>query len=614
MRFKRWLVGRPLRNEKLHEEKFNVFWGLPILASDALSSVAYASEEMLLVLVAVGMLAYSQLTYISVGIIGLVILLIFSYIQTIQTYPNGGGAYIVAKENLGVLAGVTAGAALSVDYILTVAVSVSSGVAQLVSAFPSLAPYTVLICLILIALLMIGNLRGIKESAKLFSLPAYAFIIAVVSMLIAGFFKFQVGERITPPTLASLEPISLFILLKAFSNGCSALTGIEAVSNAVPSFKEPSVKNARTVMLLLGGLVILLFGGVSFLSFLYPVLPGFEGKTVFVQIASHIFGNSPMFYYVMGSSVLILLMAANTAYSGFPLLVSVIANDGYAPRQFSMRGDRLSFSNGIIAMSICSALLIMVFNANVSHLIGLYAIGVFISFTLSQAGMFMKWMRSKETNWRWKAALNGFGAFVTGIVVVIIAFAKFEEGAWIVVLIVPLCIYLMLKVKKHYSAIAKQLRVEDEDIQKINITEQHYVNRVIVPIQSINAASIRALRYARTISENVVAFNVSIDEEERRKIERKFHMLNTDIRLIVKYSPYRKVVSPLLRFIKSNEYNYEKGEVITVILPQFVVRKWWHSILHNHSRLFIQRELLKHKHIVVATMPLQLKDDEIIIK
>lgn len=609
MRLRRWLVGRPLRNEKLHEEKYNIFWGLPILASDALSSVAYASEEMLLVLVAVGMLAYGQLTYISAAIIGLVILLIFSYIQTIQNYPNGGGAYIVAKENLGVTAGVTAGAALSVDYVLTVAVSISSGVAQLVSVFPSIQKFTVPICLFLILLLMIGNLRGIKESAKLFSLPAYAFIIAVVSMLVVGFLKYQGGERVVAPTLTALEPISIFILLKAFSNGCSALTGIEAVSNAVPSFKAPETKNATIVMILLGSLVILLFGGVSILARLYPVLPGFEGKTVFVQIAGHIFGNSPMFYYVMGSSVLILLMAANTAYSGFPLLVSVIAKDGYAPRQLSMRGDRLSFSNGIIAISISAAFLIIVFNANVSHLIGLYAIGVFISFTLSQLGMFSKWIKQRGKHWQWKAAINGFGGFVTAIVVIIIAFAKFEEGAWIVVFIIPLFIYLMLKVKRHYLAIARQLRIEDEEIKKINITEDHYKNRVIVPIQSINTASVRALRFARTISENVVAFNVSIDDEERKKLEKKYYMLNTDIPLIVKYSPYRKVVAPLLRFIKSEEYNYVKGEMITVILPQFIVRKWWHSILHNQSRLFIERELLKHKHIVVATMPLQLKDD-----
>jgi amino acid transporter len=609
MRLRRWLVGRPLRNEKLHEEKYNVFWGLPILASDALSSVAYASEEMLLVLVAVGMLAYGQLTYISAAIIGLVILLIFSYIQTIQNYPNGGGAYIVAKENLGVTAGVTAGAALSVDYILTVAVSISSGVAQLVSVFPSIQPYTVPICLFLILLLMVGNLRGIKESAKLFSLPAYAFIIAVVSMLIVGFFKYNAGERIAQPTLTALEPISMFILLKAFSNGCSALTGIEAVSNAVPSFKAPSIKHAKTVMILLGGLVILLFGGVSVLATLYPVLPGFEGKTVFVQIAGHIFGNSPMFYYVMGSSVLILLMAANTAYSGFPLLVSVMAKDGYAPRQLSMRGDRLSFSNGIIAISISAALLIIIFNANVSHLIGLYAIGVFISFTLSQLGMFAKWIKERGKHWQWKATINGFGGFVTAIVVVIIAFAKFQEGAWIVVFIIPLLIYLMIKVKKHYLAIARQLRIEDEEVEKINITEDHYKNRVIVPIQSVNIASVRALRYARTISENVIAFNVSIDEESKEKLEKKYSLLETDIPLIVKYSPYRKVVAPLLRFIKSAEYAYQKGEVITVVLPQFIVKKRWHSILHNQSRVFIERQLLKHKHIVIATMPLQLKDD-----
>ncbi len=619
-RFKRFIIGRPLKNEDLGDEKFSVFWGLPILASDALSSVAYAVEEILLVLFPViGMLAFSSMTHIAAAIIGLVVILAFSYRQTIQNYPNGGGAYVVAKENLGLMAGVTAGAALSVDYILTVAVSISSGVAQITSAFPALRPYTIPLCLGIILLIMVGNLRGIRESAKLFSIPAYAFIIAVLAMLIWGFFKLRSGYIPEPPV--ALDPavvqttssVSLFLLLRAFSNGCSALTGIEAVSNAVPNFKEPSIKHAKTVMLLLCTLVVVLFGGTILLANAFHVAPT-HGKTVIIQIAEQIFGNGFMFYYVMASTFVILAMAANTAYSGFPLLVSVIAREGYAPRQLSMRGDRLSFSNGILLLSAISALLIVIFNANVSHLIGLYAIGVFISFTLSQSGMFMKWFRSRGKNWVPKAILNGFGAFVTAVVVVIIAITKFNEGAWIVVFLIPTLVLLMMKVRKHYEAVSEQLRLTPEEVSTMDITQDHYRNRIIVPIESVNKASIRALRYARTISDNVVAFNVSIDEESGEKVRKKYSMLKTDIPLIVKYSPFRKVVEPLLKFIESAEYDYRKGDMITVILPQFAVRSWWHTLLHNHSRVFIERELLKHKHIVVATMPLQLKPDHMIQK
>lgn len=611
---KRALLGRPLKNEAISDEKYGILWGLPILASDALSSVAYASEEILLVLVpTIGILAYSRLAYISAAIIGLVIILAFSYRQTIQNYPNGGGAFVVAKENIGIVAGITAGAALSVDYVLTVAVSISSGVAQVTSAFPRLIPYTVPICILVIFILMLGNLRGIRESSKMFSIPAYAFIFGIVVMLIMGLFKLSAGYKPPEPALTAVEPVTLFLLLRAFSNGCAAVTGVEAVSNAVPNFKDPATKHAKTVMLLLAILVIVLFGGTSLLANTYHVVP-LPDKTVLIQIADEIFGHNIMFYYIMASTFVILAMAANTAYSGFPLLVSVMAREGYAPRQLSLRGDRLSYSNGIITLSAVAALLIVVFNANVTSLIGLYAIGVFISFTLSQSGMFLKWVRTRDNHWVPKAFINGLGAFVTAIVVVIIAITKFREGAWIVVVLIPILIITMLKIKKHYIAVSKQLRVAPEELSTIDIKSDTYRNRVIVPIESINKASIRALRYAKTISDNVAAFTVSIDEESGRKIRERFNMLNTDIPLIIKYSPFRKVVDPLLKFIESAEYDYKKGDMITVILPQFSVKKWWTQVLHNHTRFYIERELLKHKHIVVSVMPLQLKDDDYVLK
>ena len=611
-KIKKLLIGRPLKNEALNEERFGVFRGLPILASDPISSVAYASEEILLVLIPVlGILAFTKLTYISAAIIMMVIILAVSYRQTIESYPNGGGAFVVAKENLGVMAGVTAGAALSVDYILTVAVSISAGVAQIISAFPMLMNFTIPICLLIIALIMIGNLRGIRESAKIFSIPPYAFVLCIIVMIVMGIIKLKTGYQ--PPqqiAVTATGPLTLFLLLTAFANGCAALTGIEAVSNAVPNFKEPSAKNAKRVMFILAGIIIVLFGGTSLLANMYHVVPQ-HGKTLIMQIAEQVFGgNSFMFYFLMFSTLGILTMAANTAYSGFPMLISVMAKEGYAPRQLNMRGDRLSYSNGILILSAIAGLLIVIFKANVTSLIGLYAIGVFISFSLSQSGMFLKWIRERGEHWQLKAFINGFGALVTSIVVVIIAIVKFREGAWIVVVLIPILIVLSLTVKRHYTSIACQLRIDDEELPNISITSQSYRNHVIVPISSINRASIRALRYARTISEKVVAFNVSIDKEDGEKLRRRWEMLNTDIQLVIKYSPFRKIIQPLIRFVESEEHEYERGDMITIILPKFSLNAWWQAFLHNHTRFVVENRLLKYKHIVVATMPLQLKKDE----
>lgn len=610
---RRVLVGKPLKNEALSEQRLGVLWGLPILASDAISSVAYAGQEVLMVLLPViGAAAYGQLTYISIAIIGLLLLLMLSYRQVIDSYPNGGGAYVVAKENLGILAGVTAGAALSVDYILTVAVSISSGVEQFTTAFTLFKPYSVIIACMLVILLMIGNLRGIRESSRIFGVPSYAFIIGMIIMIIAGIVKVKGGFVPVEPTLpAVVEPLGIILILRAFSNGCTALTGVEAVSNAVPNFKTPSTKYAKRVLFLLSMIILVLFGGSSILANMYHVNP--EGNAMLVVIANEIFDGGFMFYYITATTFLILVLAANTAYSGFPMLISIMAKEGYAPRQLSMRGDRLSYDNGIIMLSIMAIILMIVFKAKVTSLLGLYAIGVFISFTLAQSGMLVKWLRSKEKGWRHKAVINGTGAFVTSIVVVIIAFTKFSEGAWIVVFLIPTIIFGIFKVKKHYNAVMRQLRLKPEEIEACDLRNAKYTNRVIVPIESINRSSMRALKYAKTISDNVVAFSVCIDIEAEKKIKEKYNALNLDIPLVIKYSPFRRVVDPLLKFIESAEYDYADGDMITVILPQFVVKKWWHKILHNNTRYYIERELLKHKHIVVSVMPLQLKDDDFVL-
>jgi amino acid transporter len=617
---KRFLLGKPLASEALKDEKYSVFWGLPILSSDAISSVAYATEEILLVLVpVVGLMAFQPLSLISGTIVLLLAILTFSYRQTIDSYPCGGGAYIVVSDNLGIYAGVIAGASLALDYILTAAVSISAGTAAITSAFPSMFQFRVEICLVILLLLYLGNLRGIRESAKIFGIPTYMFIISVLVLIVMGIMKTKVfGVVPTEPRVlptSSVEPISLMLILTAFSSGCTALTGVEAVSNAVPNFKEPATKHARIVLLLLSFLVFLLFCGISVLANIYHVVP-VHGKTVLSQIAGVIFGsNSPMFYFFQITTMLILALAANTAFAGFPMLFSVMSRDGFAPRQLSYRGERLSYSNGITVLMLISALLIIIFKGDTHRLIPLYAVGVFISFTLSQSGMFVKWFRFKEKGWVYKAIINGVGAVVTFIAVIIIGFTKFIHGAWIVTLVIPILMLIMLRIKRHYLSVSLQLRLPPEELEAIDLSKDIYRNHVIVPVESINKTSIRALRYAKTISNNVVAFNIATSAEQEQRIKDKWSRLKTNIPLIIKYSPQGKVIKPLLQFIESYEHhNYQPGDMITVILPQFSVRARWQILLHNQSRARIQKNLLKHKHIVVATMPLRLKHDEEVLK
>ena len=610
-KIKRVLIGKPLKNAALKGEKLGILWGLPVLSSDAISSVAYAGQEMLMVLIpAIGIAAYGQMSILSWCIIGLLIILMLSYRQTIDCYPNGGGAFVVAKENLGEIPGMVAGAALAVGYILTVAVSVSSGVEQVVSAFKFLRPYDVTLAVVLVLILMIGNLRGVSESSKVFGVPAYAFIAGILVLIICGFLKIRSGYVPVEPSIGKpLQTITLLLMLKAFASGCTALTGVEAVSNSVPNFKEPSTKYAKMVLLLLSIIILVLFAGTSMVANFYHVIPGEDGALL-VLLAEQVFGDSFMFYYITVSTFVILILGANTAYSGFPLLIAVMANEKYAPKQLSMRGDRLSYTNGIISLSVVSILLIIGFQANVTSLLGLYAIGVFISFTLSQSGMFMKWIRQKNENWQLKSVINGFGALCTGVVALIIAIAKFRQGSWVVVVLLPIMVFIINQIHNHYISVKEQLKISESEYDGIQLSKLNYINRIIVPIENINKASVRALRYARTICDDVVAFCVAIDDESAREVQEKFEKLGTDIPLVIKLSPYRRVIDPLLRFIESSEYDYESGDMITVLLSEFVVKKWWHRFLHNNTRSYIEKRLLKHKHIVVSVMPLQLKDDK----
>jgi len=601
----RIILGKSLKSEEIVNEKYNVFWGLPILSSDAISSVAYAGEEILWVLVPViGVLSYKYMFYVSICIVVLLFLLVFSYRQTIDCYPNGGGSYIVAKDNLGVIQGLTAGASLSIDYILTVAVSTCAGTSAITSAFPSLLPYNVGITVALIILMAIGNLRGIKEASRLFGIPTYLFILSIIIMIITGFAKVYIFG-FTPATLPQLKTtvsdVTIFLFLRAFASGCTALTGVEAVSNGIPNFEEPSQKNAKRVLVLLGATVFLIFGGLSYLTTIYHAYPNSQ-VTIISQVASQIFGNNFMYYTVQITTAFILIMAANTSYADFPLLLSLISKDGYAPKQFSKRGMRLSFSNGIVLLTIAACILVILFKADTHLLMPLYAIGVFISFTLSQAGMFKRWVTRKTPGWRHKAFINGLGTVVTALTVIVIGSTKFINGAWIVFILIPTFVVVMLRIRKHYVSVANQLKLKITEKPKvINVSEQKKF--VIVPIDTLNKSFLKALNYARTISNNIIVFHVSIDDETTERLIKKWEDYNVGIPLVARKSPYRHLIHPLLKFIKSEEYSAGPNDTVTIVIPQFVISKWWGNILHNQTSLILESMLIRRRNIAIITIP-----------
>lgn len=614
--FTRWILGERLDNSQLGGQKFNVFWGMPILASDAISSVAYAVDEMLYILVPViGAASYLWMPRMAVAIIILLFVLVFSYRQTVAAYPNGGGAYIVASDNLGRIPGLIAGASLAVDYILTVSVSICAGTAAITSAFPGLYHDRVIISLAIVVLMVIGNLRGVRESSRIFSVPTYAFILSVLALIVMGVIKYASGlytgnvlvHPLATAPLSSLDQAAfVFLILRAFSSGCAAVTGVEAISNAVPNFEHPSIKRAQKAYIMLGLAVFLTFGGVAYLATIYHAVPD-SRITVIAQLAYDIFGRGWMFFIIQVTTTIILAMAANTAFAGFPLLLSVIAQDRYAPRQLALRGHRLNFSNGILMLAVLAAVLIVIFRSDTHLLIPLYAVGVFTSFALSQFGMFVHWLRQKGEHWHYKAFINGLGAAITVVAVLIIAVTKFMMGAWIVILLIPLIILMMLRIHRHYAKMAHLLNIPNEELGKIRFDAQ-YSHHVIVPIDSLNAMVVNALRYAKSLGPNVEAFHVETFIGEADKLRHKWELLNTDVPLIVKHSPFREVVGPLIEYIESEEHASQPGDMITVLLPQFIVTKWWNLTLHNNTSVFIANALFRERNIVVSVLPFYLED------
>jgi len=602
--FKRFVVGKPIPSHLAHHERLSRVIGLAVLSSDPLSSVAYATEEILRVLVLVGAGALGLAAPIAFVIASILAIVVFSYRQTLHAYPSGGGAYIVARENLGELPALVAAASLLIDYILTVAVSIAAGVAAITSAFPAWHVNRIEMTLGFVVLLMLGNLRGIRESGQIFSVPTYFFIVCTLALIAMGIGRVLAGtvQPLPPvdPVPSSGEPLTLFLLLTAFSNGCTAMTGVEAVSNGVPAFKPPESKNAAATMLTMAVLAITMFLGITLLSQVYQILPS-ERETVVSQLARAVFGGRGIAYYaVQAATMLILVLAANTAYADFPRLASILARDRFVPRQFMNQGDRLAFSNGIVGLSVFAGILLIIFGGDTHALIPLYMIGVFVSFTLSQAGMVVHWRKEGGPGWRTSAAVNGVGALVTGIVLVVVAMTKAHEGAWIIMLLIPLNVLLFNVTRRHYDAVAAQLSMRGWSAQR------RRKNTVLVPISGVIRPVAEALEYAKTLSDDVRAVYVAIDPAATEQLRGMWERYENGVPLVLLGSPYRSLMEPLLEYIEQIARDRPE-DYVTIVLPEFVPARWWHHLFHNQRALLIKGALLFKPNTVVTSVPFHLR-------
>lgn len=615
---KRFVIGSPLETARQAHERLGKKTALAVFSSDAMSSSAYATEEILRHLALAGLVGPVAFRYagpIAALIALLLIIVAFSYRQTIAAYPNGGGSYIVASDNLGRLPGLIAGASLLIDYVLTVSVSISAGIFALTSLYPQLTPYSVELAIAAIAIIMFANLRGLRESGLIFSGPTYLFIFTVLLMIVFGIFQWATTGTITitprPGVLAGpgeriIQPgdqpdvITFFFLMSAFASGCSALTGVEAISNGVPAFRKPEARNARITLIWMAGILLTLFVGITWLSS-YGAQPRVD-ESILSQIGRGVFGDGSILYTILQFGTAgILIIAANTSFADFPRLMSLIARDRFLPRQFASLGDRLVFSNGIIILAVFSAALVVVFNASATNLIPLYAVGVFLSFTLSQSGMVRHWFRLKERGWQWSALVNSIGATATAITAAVIITAKFEDGAWIVVLLIPMIVLLFLGIHKHYINTAQQLSLEGLE------PPPPLRNTVIVPVSNLHRGVINALRYAESIAPgNVTAVHIAMDDEQTAKVRAKWSKWGGNTPLVVLDSPYRSLVRPLLRYVDEVDRRWD-NDVITVVLPEFVPARWWHNLLHNQTALLLKGALLFRKNCVVADVPYRLE-------
>jgi amino acid transporter len=606
-RLKRRVVGRPIPSHLAHHERFSRVTGLAVLSSDPLSSVAYATEEILRVLILAGPIALAWSSPLAVIIAAILGIVAFSYRQTVHAYPTGGGAYIVARENLGELPALTAAGALLIDYVLTVAVSIAAGVAALTSAFPQWHVNRVELSLALVVVLMVGNLRGIRESGRLFAAPTYFFIVTMLMLIGVGIWRMATGSVDVAAAAApggigttATSPLTLFLLLTAFSNGCTAMTGVEAVSNGVPAFRKPEATNAASTLVTMAVLAITMFLGITALAHAYHIVPA-ANETVLSQLARAIFGDrGPAYYAVQAGTMLILVLAANTAYADFPRLASILARDRYLPRQLMNQGDRLAFSNGIIGLSLLAALLLVVFGGDTHALIPLYMIGVFVSFTLSQAGMVIRWRRLRTPGWRSSAVINGVGAVVTGLVLAVVALTKATEGAWIIMVLIPVHVMFFRLTRRHYDLVASQLSMSGWR------PPANPKNIVLLPISGVQRAVVSALHYAKTLSTDVRAVYVDVDPASTEQVKNQWQIWGEGVPLVMLESPYRSLMAPLIQHVQAVRAS-APDDYVTVVLPEFVPARWWHHLFHNQRALLIKGALLFQPNTVVTSVPFHLR-------
>jgi amino acid transporter len=625
-----FLIGRPLQTADAPHQTIGKAVGLAVFASDALSSTAYATEQILVILAAAGTIAFGYIFPISIVIVGLLTIVVISYEQIIHAYPDGGGAYVVAYDNLGHFPALVAAAALLTDYILTVSVSVSSGVAQIVSAYPQLFEWRVPLSIACVMFIMIINLRGVKEAGVAFAVPSYFFIVMMLITIGVGLFRMftgSLGDVVNPPEMEhfgeAISGVTAFLLLHAFSSGTAALTGVEAISNGITAFKEPRSRNAGITLIWMAVILGLLFLGISFLTREIHAIPS-EAETVISQLARTVFNGQGLLYLlvIIGTTV-ILILAANTAFAGFPRLSAILAQDGYMPRQLTYRGSRLVYSYGIFSLSVVATILIIVFQASVTRLIPLYAIGVFLSFTLAQAGMARRWWRAGrlkpdgtkpddkhesrhilryEKGWFLKMISNGFGALCTAIVMFVFAITKFRDGAWIVLILTPFLISIFLWIHRHYIGVATGLSLENYgEPPPYNVR-----HRVIVPISNMHQGTLAALRYARMLSEDITAVHISLEPEDTEIVRQKWEKWGRGTRLVIVDSPYRLFLEPLLDYLDEILASRQANETITIVVPHFVPSKRIHNALHMQAAEMLRRELLSTPGVVITEVPYQI--------
>ena len=620
---KRVLLGRPVATAEEMEERLPKKFALPVFASDAISSTAYATEEILLALVLAGAAAISLSIYVALAVVVLLVFVALSYQQTVRAYPSGGGSYVVTRENLGLLPGMVAAASLLVDYVMTVAVSVASGVAAILTAFPSLAGETaihpdrnrVLICIGLIVLVTIANLRGLRESGRLFTVPTYAFVLLCGGLVVVGLVRWIAGDLHPQPvgsTEMSIQGLGLlWIVLRAFSGGCSAMTGTEAISNAVPAFKPPESRNASITLGIMASILAFLLLGVTILAQALKLTPQ-DGTTVLGEIGHAVYGGGFFFYALQIATMFILVLAANTSFTGFPRLASVLARDGLMPRQFMNRGDKLVFSNGILGLMVASIVILVIFKAKTHSLIPLYAVGVFTSFTLSQSGMVVRWFRLRSPGWQRRATMNGIGAFLTGVVTMVVLVTKFVHGAYIVIIAVAVLIAAFYTVERHYKRVARFLEPQNEDeLERLGrVATSRPRTTVVLFVSQVNELTARSLALGRGLSPDAFyAVTIASDPERVLALQHTWAEMGIDIPLVVVDSPYREFTRPAVEYIRSLKPSAK--HTVTVIIPEFVVEHWWENFLHNQNALRLKTGLLGVPWVVVVSIPFHIgaKDD-----